>query len=679
MKLLSLFTTAAALVLSLPAVVSAACTNPLVRREWSSLNSSQKSQYLNAILALSKRPLSRQGIDSAHPITDYSTLSLGDITATHTKYAYWAHGNAQFFPYHRALLWNFEQALATVGWTQGVVYFDWALYGQSWTKNDLFSAQYGGTWTTSKSDCLADGLFKKGAYSVSTDPPSGPGLQRDVTGDLTCLRRNSMTGSALLDPLSLLPWYASSGTYSNFQHAGNSDDTFNWHATVHGVWGGDGDMGNPYYSPNDFLFYFHHGMVDKIWFKWQSICEEYRTSYTGSLNSGGQASLSEVLDSWYIQASDVIDTRSGSLCYVYEKTASDIAFTAPNCPSGAPPNLDPWANLKSVDVKAEASATTSATPSPTPGASGQWLTQQIQALVLVNHNLKGRRGLLDFVPSFLNSTVETAKDIINKAGDAVNEAVDSVRNVINNATEAVHNVVDGLTNSTTNATVAFNPLQWAENVTIADDQRSVILQGVKIDVPEGFVLAKIFPSYVLVVKEGHVFGEVVNGTDKVFKMLRPASVALNFTMPPVWTPEDDDDEDEKSSYFSLFNPVATQPPSATLNVTASGVNVTLTAPGNVTTTVTVNVTAIAQAAEEHGLVIDKVQLPTFLSEDQLSKWPVDAVVYRLWENKVRKLVHYYNQDDRSQSPAVYEAQKKAAELAAAAAASASEEPADGEV
>ncbi|KAI9340204.1 hypothetical protein DFJ73DRAFT_779138 [Zopfochytrium polystomum] len=123
---------------------------------------------MNAMKQISKRPLSGQGMDASTPITDHSTLSLGDFTATHSAKAFYAHGNAP-------------------------------------------------------ADCLADGPFKRGDYNISLNPPTatskidGTYVTRVYNGDPTCLRRNSHVGSALKDLVSLLLWYATAGTYSDFR------------------------------------------------------------------------------------------------------------------------------------------------------------------------------------------------------------------------------------------------------------------------------------------------------------------------------------------------------------------------------------------------------------------------------------------------------------------------------
>ncbi|KAI9338667.1 hypothetical protein DFJ73DRAFT_798170 [Zopfochytrium polystomum] len=607
------------------APAAADCTNPSVRREWSSLSSSQKSQYMNAMKQLSKRPLSGQGIDASTPITDYSTLSLGDFTATHSAKAFYAHGNAQFFPYHRAMLWNFDQALQTVGWDTGPVYFDWALYSQSWDKSDLFSSAYAGTWTSSAADCLADGPFKRGDYNISLNPPTatakidGTYVTRVYNGDPTCLRRNSHVGSALNDPVSLLLWYATAGTYSDFRGANGVDDGLNWHSTVHETFGGDGDMANQYFSPNvhHFLTIFdhpkvHHGMVDKIWFKWQSICDEYRTSYTGSLNSGGQASLNEVLDSWYIEAQEVIDTRSGKLCYIYEKTPSDIPFTAPTCPGGGAPNLDPWAEKASVDV-ANKAANDSATP-PAPVDSSQWLTQLVRSLLpLGSGKSKSRRDDAAAAPAVV----------------AANATVNSRANAY--ATES--------------PAPAFNPLAWTANITVAPDKRSVVLHGVTLDVPAGYVLDKIFPRHILVRKVAPA--DVANDGPDQFKVVTLVASARNGTVPEVWSPpstedgeleESEEERAEREEIFKLFDPIAEHQAAAAAAATEADL-------------------AAADSPAAAPTVIDILAMPAFLTPAQLQKWMIDPVGYRLWENRVRKVVHYYNADPRSQSPAVVKARE----------------------
>ncbi|KAJ3093679.1 hypothetical protein HDU97_009261 [Phlyctochytrium planicorne] len=339
-------------------LVAAQCTNPQVRREWSELTPELKKQYVKAVKDLANRPFSDQ-------TTDPSKMSYADFVSTHTKYAYWAHVSAQFLVYHRGMLHMWDQALRSVGWNYGPLYWDWTLASQSFMESELFN--YFGTVGKGPNNCLQDGEFAQDKFKVSVSPPTAnrtpqnqndptyralPTVESDQYG-LTCVRRCSdWTKGVLWDPVAIRDALASQNNYDSFR---NLSDSTGWHAGVHQVVGGRyddlttcGDMADPSWSTNDPIFFLHHGMVDKTWWRWQTLCPSFRKSYNGfyNMNNGnspdpaagpnnpqGVADVSNQLDSWPFKVSDVLDTQSGVLCYTYSRSPSDLP-TRGQCPAG---------------------------------------------------------------------------------------------------------------------------------------------------------------------------------------------------------------------------------------------------------------------------------------------------------------------------------------------------------
>ncbi|KAJ3307755.1 hypothetical protein HDU76_004392 [Blyttiomyces sp. JEL0837] len=315
--------------------ISAQCTAPYVRREWTQLSSTEKQAYIDAVKNVVKKGITYQ---TSNP----ETIGYYDFVSTHTHNAAWAHANSQFYPYHRAMLFMFEQALANNGWSGGVPYMDWSWYSQNWPTHDIFN-YIGHQGDANSNFCLTDGQFSSSTYNVSPDPPTGPGKFRNT--DSTCLRRCGSTGSAMDSPSSINDILNAATSYTQFR----KDDSVGYHADGHVLMGGNCDMGNFYYSPNDPLFFLHHAMVDRIWWKFQQICPEYQTDYEGYLNPGDPATngntvptLDEQLDSWPFKVRDVISTTSGVLCYTYSKTPADTDLNAVKCPSGKNPVNNPW-------------------------------------------------------------------------------------------------------------------------------------------------------------------------------------------------------------------------------------------------------------------------------------------------------------------------------------------------
>ncbi|KAI9324242.1 hypothetical protein DFJ73DRAFT_873455 [Zopfochytrium polystomum] len=318
---------------------SAACSNPTVRREWNQLSSDEKTAYVAAI----KTVISKGLADSTTP----GIMGFYDFVKDHVNGAYYAHGVAQFYPFHRAMVYLMEQALLYAGWSGGLVYWDWSAVSQNWWEADVFN-YVGEVDGRSSDNCVTQGAFGVNSYSVSPYPSFGAKTRPFSGGSSTCLRRCGYVGSALDDPSSIASAHLMATNYNDFR----ASDSTGYHANGHITVGGDSDscdMGNFYCSPNDPLFYLHHGFIDKSWWKWQQLCSSYKTDFSGYMvvspaDASGLASTSETLDQWTkYKVSDMLDTLSGSpLCYTYTKSGGDVTFNAPTCPDGSAPNFN-WA------------------------------------------------------------------------------------------------------------------------------------------------------------------------------------------------------------------------------------------------------------------------------------------------------------------------------------------------
>ncbi|ORY49898.1 Di-copper centre-containing protein [Rhizoclosmatium globosum] len=272
-------------------------------------------------------------------------MSAHDFTSTHVLNVHWAHMNAEFLVFHRAMLWRYEQALATVGWTGGLIYFDEAGYRSNWASRDIFSDRYfGGEGTDGQ--CLTGGQFSQASgYQVL-----GEG------GTFQCLQRCGDPGNLFFSPDQI------NGMLMATSYPGiNDNDSSNFHANGHITVGGSCDVGNPYWSPRDPFFYLHHAYVDKVFWRWQNFCPEYRYDYEGNLADGidvnnpeggsfkvvnsktNRDSLYIPLDSWTgLTPYDVLDTNNDALCYTYSKSIGDVDFTPPACPNGAAANINAY-------------------------------------------------------------------------------------------------------------------------------------------------------------------------------------------------------------------------------------------------------------------------------------------------------------------------------------------------
>ncbi|KAI8615860.1 hypothetical protein BC830DRAFT_1120590 [Chytriomyces sp. MP71] len=347
----------------------AACTNPTVRREFGQLSSGEQQQYIAAVKSLATRP---QTFQFANP--NPATLSAHDFAFTHARNAHWAHACAEFFVFHRAMLWRYEQALATAGWSGGIVYLDEAGYSSGWIDLPHFqNSTFGGEG--SPGSCLNSGQFGANAgYQVL-----GEG------GQMQCLTRCGNPNDNFWDAGSIAKIIAGSHSYSDM----NNGDTSNEHANGHIVLGsGQCDVGNPSWSPRDPLFFLHHAYIDKLFWKWQNLCPSYRYDYEGNLADGPVATLDTPLDSWSdLTPRDVLDTNNDAMCYTYSKSVGDFPFTHV-CPDGSTPNYEPFGRSNPAPAPTKtATSTGTASPTPTIDINSVWL--QNAFIQMINKPIAG--------------------------------------------------------------------------------------------------------------------------------------------------------------------------------------------------------------------------------------------------------------------------------------------------
>jgi len=105
--------------------------------------------------------------------------------------------------------------------------------------------------------------------------------------------------------------------------APNRSDPYNWgiHTSGHYISGGD-PGGDPMVSPGDPIFYFHHAMLDRLWWIWQMQDPDNRVNAQVSL--GGNGASRKIDLKWLIadvvpvlEAHDGLGGHGGAFCHVY--------------------------------------------------------------------------------------------------------------------------------------------------------------------------------------------------------------------------------------------------------------------------------------------------------------------------------------------------------------------------
>jgi len=240
-----------------------------------------------------------------------------------------AHGGARFFPWHRAMLVEFEHALRTlVDPDIALGYWDWAsdagdpAASRVWSETLLGGASPGA--------CIPDGPFAGVMAAVNTP--------HCVVRNFYGRSAGGMLGHGFVDPDVIRALVGTAGgDWATFASAAERV-----HGDVHVGVGAAvearpvGDMMPTAISPNDPAFFVHHAFVDAWWADRQVLVDA--TEYSG-LHGGAFVSPTERLDVFNTTVADTFDLP----CVAYAppvvaRTAAGRGF-APSEASGSGPPL----------------------------------------------------------------------------------------------------------------------------------------------------------------------------------------------------------------------------------------------------------------------------------------------------------------------------------------------------
>ncbi|KAF1951626.1 Di-copper centre-containing protein [Byssothecium circinans] len=311
------------------------CKNPPKRLEWRQLSTTQRTQYIKAVLCLTTKK-AKSGIQGT--VNRYD-----DLQAVHSEQTPNIHWVGHFILWHRYFVATYEKSLRDeCGWTGGQPYWDWSIDAQPANPSStkvytpaVFDSKtgFGGNGNyiqptpeqnplnitgNTGGGCVKDGPFVPSAFTVNYPSPG-------------CLRRDFIPWimNTFADP-KLVNHVLAQKDYTSFARAIENVPTFdqpNIHGSGHfGIGGVLGTIGNPNQSPGDPLFYLHHGNLDHILWMWQQKDLKTRLNQVGGpvvpfdyggtnvtldfkINIGklaGDATLKELLN-----------TVGGRLCYTY--------------------------------------------------------------------------------------------------------------------------------------------------------------------------------------------------------------------------------------------------------------------------------------------------------------------------------------------------------------------------
>ncbi|EFW14572.1 hypothetical protein D8B26_006956 [Coccidioides posadasii str. Silveira] len=334
-------------------------SNLRVRREWSTFTARQRKSYIDAVLCLQSLPARTPSSIAAGAKTRYD-----DFVAVHIQQTLTIHYTGTFLAWHRYFTWQYEQALRNeCSYTGAFPYWDWPLSAVIGLENHpLFdgsdtSMSGNGEPIPNKGDiflhlgdlpsirlpsgtgggCVTSGPFKN--FKVNLGPAALvlPGdrteavanpldynprcLKRDLTDAIV---RKFANATAVVDLI--LRRKTIESFQMNMQGIPGSG-SIGVHGGGHYAMGGDPGR-DVFVSPGDPAFFFHHAMIDRVWWIWQNLDLKNRQNAihgTGTfLNDppSPDTTLDTMVDLGYaggpmLPMRDLMSTINGPFCYVY--------------------------------------------------------------------------------------------------------------------------------------------------------------------------------------------------------------------------------------------------------------------------------------------------------------------------------------------------------------------------
>ncbi|KIJ45896.1 hypothetical protein M422DRAFT_250683 [Sphaerobolus stellatus SS14] len=284
-----------------------ACTHPQQRKEWRTLSSSEKEQWIDAVKCLAATPCRKEELvdekDSETPKRNQSASWYDDFTYVHMQLNTKIHQTGLFLPWHRYFLWSFEGRLRSVcNYTGSQPYWDWTQDAADFAHATIFNDTdpkrgLGGFGDPSLGGVVTDGAFARMPLTY----PWHHHLRREYTPypyvNVTrpWTRNPNMNAADTFTPQEIEKTINGFvADYKGFQ--GYLEGLDGPHMSAHVIVGGDlgGDcpqdiegcshVKDPQWSPNDPLFWLHHAMVDRVWYLWQRAHQKNFWSFNAGVN-----------------------------------------------------------------------------------------------------------------------------------------------------------------------------------------------------------------------------------------------------------------------------------------------------------------------------------------------------------------------------------------------------------
>ncbi|KAK4207267.1 hypothetical protein QBC37DRAFT_299086 [Rhypophila decipiens] len=292
------------------------CTleNAGVRREWGDMTDEQRLDFIKATLCLMNKP-SRAPKDQFPGVQN----RYDDFVAYHMTHMGVLHDTVGLFPGHKYFVLAYEMALRNeCGYKGYHPYMNYDRYTHEPEKSALFNGnatsmggngapdpRYRGVNSATGKlipkgeggGCVTTGPFKDMVVSLGPGVPMMNDIPKNPLANATgpnprCLRRdlniNSALGATANISYNLIAQSKDINTFYNtlLTPPRNNKDPYPWgvHEAGHFIAGGD-PGGDPLCSPGDPVFYFHHAMLDRLWWIWQMQDPENRINAVVNLGA----------------------------------------------------------------------------------------------------------------------------------------------------------------------------------------------------------------------------------------------------------------------------------------------------------------------------------------------------------------------------------------------------------
>ena len=242
-----------------------------VRKNVKRLSTTEKRLFVEAMKGLKARDsVSHPGAQSRYD--DFAEVHLMAMMSSPN----WGHGNSAFFPWHHELLFQFEQELRSIPGCAEVTipYWDWTREQAAGAAGFPFTHDFIGVNgdAPNPNRVLRDpAVAGTVPYPYPFDPETWDAIVKDSPGDSADLRRrfgarsdapNLPLNDALVTGVSTT-FRQAIGSAGYLTLRLRSEDI---HNLVHRwVFGSMYEMA----SPNDPVFFLHHGIIDRMWTIWR--------------------------------------------------------------------------------------------------------------------------------------------------------------------------------------------------------------------------------------------------------------------------------------------------------------------------------------------------------------------------------------------------------------------------